>query len=223
MDVSCEHCQSRFKIPDEKIPENQAFSLSCPKCKKKITVGSQEEPTVLPSKPSKDREKTLMDEVASGSYNASDRPFDFLEEGAETALICESDASMREKINAALKNLGYQITVPKNARDVLKKMRFHVFDLVVINEMFDTRDPDQNNILRHLERMSMDTRRDMFVVLVSDRFRTMDNMVAFNRSVNLVINMVNVDEVEKIIKRGLTDHMGFYKIYRDSLLKAGRA
>jgi len=223
MDVSCEHCRGRFKIPDEKIPKNQIFALSCPKCKKKITIDTRKEPTVFPSKPEAVKEKTLMDEVASGSYNASDRPFDFLEEGAETALICEPDASANGKIHTALENLGYQVTTPKNARDVLKKMRFHVYDLVVINETFDARDPDQNNILRHLERMNMSMRRDMFVVLISDRFRTMDNMTAFNKSVNLIINSTNIDEIEKIIKKGITDHFGFYKIYRDSLLKAGRA
>ena len=110
----------------------------------------------------------------------------------------------------------------ENAREVLKQMRFHVFDMVVINEMFDTRDPDQNNILRYMERLGMDTRRQMYVVLLTDRFRTNDNMVTFNKSVNLVLNRSNMDRMEKIIQRGITETTAFYKVYKESLIKAGR-
>lgn len=219
MDVACDKCQAKFKIPDEKVPKNQVFSIACPKCKEKITVDTRAPAASAPAKP---QDKTLVDEVASGSYDASDRPFDFLEEGAETALICEADEAAREKIRAILDKMGYHTTSPKNAREVLKQMRFHVFDMVVINEMFDTRDPDQNNILRYMERLGMDTRRQMYVVLLTDRFRTNDNMVTFNKSVNLVLNRSNMDRMEKIIQRGITETTAFYKVYKESLIKAGR-
>ena len=223
MDVACEHCQARFKIPDEKVPKNQVFAITCPKCKKKISVDTRTEAAAPPPKPAPKAEKTLVDEVSSGSYDASDRPFDFLEEGVETALICEPDEAVRAKIQTALKNMGYLITAPKNAREVLKQMRFHVFELVVINEMFDSPDPDQNNILRYLERLKMDTRREMFVVLITNRFRTMDNMTAFVKSVNLVINLSNIDEIEKIMQRAITDNTAFYKVFKESMVKAGKA
>jgi len=222
MDVACEHCQAKFKIPDEKVPQNQVFAITCPKCKKKISVDTRTESAPPPPKPERKGAPTLADEVASESYDASDKPFDFLEEGAQTALICESDEAVVNNIQTALENIGYHITVPKNAREVLKQMRFHLFDIVVINEMFDTSNPDQNNILRYMDRLGMETRRNMFVVLITDRFRTMDNMIAFNKSVNLIVNLSNVAELEKIIRRGLVDNDAFYKIFRESLIKAGR-
>ncbi len=36
MDVSCTVCKSRFKIPDEKVPEGAVASFTCPNCKNSL-------------------------------------------------------------------------------------------------------------------------------------------------------------------------------------------
>jgi DNA-binding NtrC family response regulator len=169
-----------------------------------------------------EEEKTLLNEVASGDYDAADRPFDFVGEGAETALVCEPDPAVREKITGALKEMGYQITAPETAKDALKAMRFHVFSVVVLNELFDTADPQTNDVLQYLESMAMSTRRRFFVVLISGKYRTMDNMAAFNRSVNIVINLKNIDDTGKIIKQGVADNKAFYHIFQETLQKMGK-
>ena len=222
MDVSCQHCQARFKIPDDKVPQGKAFALNCPKCKQKFTV-EPPAPADAVAKGQAGGGKTLFDEVSAGGYDPSERPFDFIEEGAETAIICENDPEYRAKIHAALKALGYYVNEAPSARDVLKQMRFHTFDLVVINERFDTPDPDRNNVMRYLERLPMSTRRNMFVALISDRFRTMDTMAAFHKSVNLVINVDNLDDLGKVLKRGVSDNANFYRVFKEATVRAGRA
>ncbi len=169
-----------------------------------------------------EEEKTLVNEVASEDYDAADRPFDFVGEGGATALVCESDPAVREKISGSLKDLGYQITEPATAKDALKAMRFHVFDVVVLNERFDVDDPQANSVHRYLEGMAMSTRRRFFVALVSEKFRTMDNMAAFNQSVNIVINLKNIDEAGKIIKQGVADNKAFYHVFQETLQKMGK-
>ena len=168
-------------------------------------------------------EKTLANEVASAGYDAADRPFDFVEEGGATALVCESDPAVREKIEGSLKDLGYRITAPAAAKDALKAMRFHVFDVVVLNELFDTADPQTNSVHQYLEGMAMTTRRRFFVALVTARFRTMDNMAAFNRSVNIIINLKSIDDAGKIIKQGVADNKAFYHVFQETLQKMGKA
>lgn len=230
MDIICENCQSKFKIPDEKVPKGQAFSVACPKCKNKIAVDTQPESagetkaTPSPSaQPEVEQEKNLIDEMDSDTYDASDKPFDFIEEGAETALLCEPDPDIRTKIESALGNMGYHITEAKAPMEALKQMRFHVFDLVVVNEMFGTQNPDENNVIRYLDRLSMATRRNIYVALITDRFRTFDNMAAFNKSVNVLVNLKNIDEIEKILTRGITDAKAFYRVFREAMTKTGRA
>ncbi len=167
-------------------------------------------------------DKTLLNQVASASYDAADRPFDFVGEGGATALVCEPDPALREKINNSLKGMGYQMTMPATAIDALKAMRFHIFDVVVLNELFDTADPQTNGVLRYLENMVMTTRRRFFVALVSDRYRTMDNMAAFNRSVNIVINRKSIDNVGEIIRQGVADNKAFYHVFQETLQKTGK-
>jgi CheY-like chemotaxis protein len=169
-----------------------------------------------------EEQKALLNEVASEEYDAGDKPFDFVGEGGATALVCEPDPAVREKISGALKDLDYQITAVEKAKDALKAMRFHVFDLVVVNERFDTANPDANDVLQYLENLNMTTRRRFFVALISEKFRTTDNMAAFNRSVNIVINLKNIEDVGKIIKQGVSDNRVFYHIFQETLQKMGK-
>ncbi len=229
MIVTCEKCEKKFKIPDEKIPKEKVFSQTCPDCNNKIIIDTRtDSPSISQKTPDRsaktktDLEKTVIDEIESSTYDASEKPFDFVEEGVETALLCESDASTRKKIKTALENIGYHTTEAHAPKDVLKRMRFHVFDMVVVNERFGTRNPDMNNILSYLDRLTISIRRNIFVALITDRFRTMDHMAAFNKSVDLTVNSKNIDDIEKILKRGIADKESFYRILNEALIKSGR-
>jgi CheY-like chemotaxis protein len=169
-----------------------------------------------------EEEKSLINEVAAGGYDASDRPFDFVDTNAETVLICEPDENVRQKLVSALKELGYQATPAASAREALKSMRFHLFDMVIVNENFDSLSTDRNDVLAYLETLAMSTRRQIFVAMVSEKYRTGDNMAAFNKSVNVVINPKNIDDVGTILQGAVTDNAAFYRVMKETLKKMGR-
>ena len=220
MEITCDKCQSKFKIPDGKIPAGKTATLKCPKCKGKILVDQGREPEnkPYPAQP----QPAMHEEVHAEDYNAADKPFDFVEEEGKTALVCESDPGLKEKITAALRGMEYHITEAESGRDALKKMRYHVYDLVVVNEEFDTSDPDSNGVMIYLERLSINIRRNIFVVMLSKRFRTLDSMMSFNKSVNMIVNVGNINEIDKILLRGMADHHMFYRVFTDGLRKVGR-
>jgi predicted Zn finger-like uncharacterized protein len=212
MDITCDSCQSSFKLSDDKIPPGRTVNLTCPKCKNKISVNG-----------SADQDSPQDTVTGNGQrYDAADKPFDFIEEEGKTAIVCEMNPLVRQTIIDNLQLMEYQATVADNSRDALKRMRYHTYDLVVVNEDFDTDDPDTNGIVLYLERLGMTTRRNMFVALVSARHRTMDNMMAFHKSVNLIINIKNIEDIGKIISRGITDHALFYRVHREMLKETGR-
>jgi CheY-like chemotaxis protein len=165
-------------------------------------------------------DKTLSKEE-SYEYDASDRPFDFVEVGIGTALVCESDIAAREKISSVLREMGYQIKEPDSLKDAFKNMRFHIYDVVILNENFDTENTDSNIVLNFLANLNAGTRRLIFVALLSKRFRTMDNMAAFNKSVNVVVNMKNIDDIDIILRRSFNDNTVFYQIFKETLKKKG--
>ena len=215
MDVKCNNCTSKFRIPDEKIPRGRMSTVPCPKCKTRISLN--------PAK--KSVGSVAAEEVSNQSENLdyAEKPFNFIEEEGLTALMCEQNPVVRQTIENALHLMDYQISVAENARDALKRMRYHTYDLIVVNESFDTNNPDSNGVLIYLERLGMAVRRNIFVAMISNRYRTMDNMMAFHDSVNLIINIKNIEDVGKILSRGITDTELFYNIYRETLKEIGRA
>jgi len=168
------------------------------------------------------KEKEFSDTVGSGSYDVSDKPFDFALEGGETALVCESDRAVRENLGTVLKKMGYYVTESATVPDALKSMRFHLYELIVVGESFDEKGPDEGGVLDYIRQLPMGIRRNIFVVLLSATVRTMDNMAAFGKSVNLIINLENIGEADGIIKKGIADNKAFYETFREALRRTGR-
>lgn len=214
MEIVCLSCQGKFKIADGKLPAGKTASVKCPRCKSSIRIAAREE---APEADATFDDLFEFDEDEGEGYDATDKPFDFIEEEGKIALVCESDALIREKIRPSLEVLEYHITEVPNSREALKKMRYHNYDLIVVNEYFDSQDPDANPLLIYLERMAMDMRRNIYVTMLTNRFRTMDHMIAFQKSVNVVLNTRNVDDFDKIIQRGIADFGLFYKVYKESM------
>ena len=215
MDITCINCSAKFRIPDEKIPRGRVSTVPCPKCTKRISLD-----------PTKKFVGKVADEKESNRSEDLDfieKPFDFIEEEGLTALLCEQSPPARQTIENALHLMDYQITVAESARDALKRMRYHVYDLIVVNESFDTNNPDSNGVLIYLERLGMSVRRNIFVAMISNRYRTMDNMMAFRDSVNLIVNIKNIEDVGKILSRGITDTELFYNVYRETVKEIGHS
>jgi predicted Zn finger-like uncharacterized protein len=226
MEISCNNCKGRFSVPDDKLPEGKVASLRCPKCKGKIVIDlTREDKGADGQKPAPAPAHSFdFDEgVDDSDYNADERPFDFLEEEGKTALICEKDPAVVKAIQTVLDIMEYSVTVAENMRDALRKMKYHTYDMILINETFDAPDPEINGILIYLERLQMDIRRNIFVGLLTSRYVTMDNMAAFLKSVNITINVNDIDKIDRILGRGISEFDLFYAIYKDSAKKLGLA
>ncbi len=217
MDIICESCQSKFRIADEKLPKDKTAFLKCPKCKHRISVPPPDKGADETGQTDFEEDFFSFDEDESEGYDGSDKPFDFVEEEGKTALLCESDPMIKKTITPVLEVLEYHITEAKNSREALKTMRYHAYDLIVVNEYFDAKNPDANGVLIYLERLNMAVRRNIFVAMITRRFRTMDNMVAFQKSVNMVVNVDNITDFDKILRRGMADYGMFYQGYKDCM------
>ena len=211
-------------VPDEKLPDAKTAALRCPKCKEKLMVdlAALRKEKDIQKQPQKGDHYFGFDEGPE-DYDVSERPFDFLEEEGKTAIICEEDPKIVKEIVTVLGIMEYTTTVVETVRDALRKMKYHMFDMVLVNENFNGSDTDSNGILIYLERLNMDVRRNIFVGLLTRQYPTMDNMAAFFRSVNMTINVKDIDKIDKILSRGINEYELFYAIYKDSAKKFGMA
>jgi predicted Zn finger-like uncharacterized protein len=219
MNLVCKSCEAKFRIADDKLPDDQVFSLKCPKCKELIQVDTRSGEGVVKDVPTL---QSMIDDMASDTYDSANAPFEFVEEGVHTALVCEEDEEIRRKVRSILERLDFNVTEAESTRDALRYMRFHLFDLVAVDESFDGGNVDTNHMLKYLGQFPLSTRRNIFVLLLSSQFRTGDRMMAFNKSVNLVVNLAEIDGLESFLKSSLRENAEFYGILRESLEKYGR-
>jgi hypothetical protein len=69
----------------------------------------------------------------------------------------------------------------------------------------------------------MSLRRRVFLALISEKFKTMDNMMAFALSANTVINSKELDQLSLMLGAAFAEHEKFYKIYYETLKEVGKA
>ena len=166
-------------------------------------------------------EKETLDATGS-EIDYSGRPFGYLNPDSETAMICEQDTAIRGEINKALKALNMDIVEPMTFKEALRYLRFHIFNVIVVDENFDIGTWDVNYVLDYIENLIMPLRRKTFVVLISDTYPTMDNMRAYNKSVNLIINKKEIAETALILKKEISENSDFYYLFRENVNKYGK-
>lgn len=221
MRIQCDHCQAVFNVPDEKMPRGKQFKATCSKCRRTIiaepegasggggaTIGVDVSLSEVADAP------TAI-EADLDATSAYDSPLEVLEEGAMSALVCVDEPERLKAVKEALDDLNYYSSVASSVKEALSKLRYNQYDLVMLDEEFCGESADNNTILRYLQPMPMSTRRNIFLMLISNQIRTLDNLMAFAKSVNAVINVSDTQKVKLVLERAMADHRRFYKVYRD--------
>jgi CheY-like chemotaxis protein len=138
------------------------------------------------------------------------------------ALVCEDAPERRAVIKAALEQIGFTMLAVKNADDAIERMRRDVYELVILDEQYQGSTALDNPVLASIRAMAMTQRRWTFVALVGREFKTFDNAMAFARSVNVVVNVNDLPHFPAILKKGITEHVEFYRTFRQVLTDAGK-
>ncbi len=223
MDVTCSQCNKTLRIPDEKVPQDQIVKIACPACGNKITIDTR---STAGKKP--EQGKTPPADQGAGQESAEeldygdDTSLGFYEEGTKLALVLDSDLDRKEQIRGAVEAIEYRFVDSPSTRDAISKMRFHMFDLVILADGFDGQPLEYSPIVNSINHVPMSVRRKTFMALLGDRFQTMDNMKAFAMSANLVINPGDMDKLSGILKKALAENERFYKVFMDTLRETGR-
>ena len=221
MRIQCDHCQAVFNVPDEKMPRGRQFKATCSKCRRTIIVephgafGGKGATIGVDVSLSEVADAPTAIEADLDMTSAYDSPLEVLEEGAMSALVCVDEPGRLKAVKEALEDLNYYTSVASSVKEALSKLRYNQYDLVMLDEEFCGESADNNTVLRYMQPMPMSARRNIFLMLISNQGRTLDNLMAFAQSVNAVINVSDVQKVKLVVERAMADHRRFYKVYRD--------
>jgi predicted Zn finger-like uncharacterized protein len=219
--IQCDHCQAVFNVPDEKMPRGRQFKATCSKCRRTIIVephgafGGKGATIGVDVSLSEVADAPTAIEADLDMTSAYDSPLEVLEEGAMSALVCVDEPGRLKAVKEALEDLNYYTSVASSVKEALSKLRYNQYDLVMLDEEFCGESADNNTVLRYMQPMPMSARRNIFLMLISNQGRTLDNLMAFAQSVNAVINVSDVQKVKLVLERAMADHRRFYKVYRD--------
>ncbi len=218
MQVECPSCAKENTIPDNKIPQGQAFNLNCPGCKTKMRVDQHLQPPASASDPVGSLDATSM--VVDEDYDHEDEEIEIYDELDQIALIL--DRQNDDLWTTALTELDYKLQRAQTPEHAVHKLRFNQYHVIAIHEKFGGTTLETSPLYEYIRDMPMDTRRKTFVAMVGDNFKTLDNMEALAYSVNLVINQKDFDQLDTILKKAIGDNDTFYKVYRETMTALGK-
>jgi predicted Zn finger-like uncharacterized protein len=211
VNITCLHCKTKLNIPDHKIPKDKDSSFKCPKCQGKIQVSVSQ--LKAPAKGSKQNRRGKIESMGSGDFSAQSH---------EKALVCLDESPGKAEFVAAVQRVGFHVETPGSISEAFKKMAYHIYPLVLVDEAFD-----QNHGFKamstHMNELDMSLRRRICLVLSSDRLPTGDPMSALHSSVNYIVGAGSLDHLDDILSTALTEHQNFYTVYNESMRAAGKA
>jgi hypothetical protein len=225
MQVTCNACQRRMNIPDEKLPKEHAFSITCPECKTKFKVDQLLKPKKSEPVPPPPKEKEKTVDTTSMVFNPEefqdDEDLVIYDENDQIALIL--DDVNKDVWTKALEEKNFQTQYARSPEYAVHKMKFTHFHFVALNENFGNVALDESPIYQTVIEMPMVNRRNIFFALVGADFKSLNNMQAYQKSANVVINEKDLEKLGDILKKSISENEIFYKVYKETLNVMGKS
>lgn len=224
MKAECKNCHVKINLPDDKLIPGKDLSFVCPKCKTKniLHVPEDHEHAQAPSTeeaapaPGEDNGLPDLEEDEVGGVG------EFYEEGAKLALVCFDDGPLKDRLVGIIEDKGFQPVFPDSIRDALSRIKLTRFNAILLDEGYEGVRDEQHPIHGALERMNMHTRRHIFFALFGRDFKTLDNMAAFQLSVNMVVNLDDEPKFAQILRKGLAEYDRFYRVFFEISRELGK-
>lgn len=125
-------------------------------------------------------------------------------------LICASEP-YREPVARKLTDSGYQVFVAEDTRQAVETMRSKQLDVVLLDPQFDPAEQGSAFVVREVNVLRPPQRRRLFFVLLSPSMRTMDAHAAFVNNVNAIVNINDLDDLERIMDIALREYNELYR------------
>ena len=148
---------------------------------------------------------------------ATDSDSSFFDLGDNTALVCVDHQQYQKMVVPQLIDMTYKVHLGLFEEDVLMKLRTYTYNVVIVHENFKGSTLQNNPILRFIDALPGNERRNNFVVLLSHRFATNDAMSAFVQSVDQVINISDLANFKPVLRRAVAQYRDLYASFNETL------
>ena len=137
------------------------------------------------------------------------------------AIVVFDDPEVQEIIIQKLEGAGYNATAALNPRDAAKQLKFATFSLLILQENYCGASLRGNLLLRSLQTIDITSRRGMLVILVSPQMISLDDLTAFGLSIDAIINISDIESIDRLLVSIIARAKKFYAVYREILAEHG--
>lgn len=212
MKVQCPKCGVRLEIPEERLPLGKKVVLQCPKCAERFPV--QREPLPTGSEGSESSEvyrKTSLDPELPG-----------YEEGQEYAFVMVDSEELKNGLLGQISQLGYRVHFEDDFDLAVQRLKIYKFKLLVFEEVYKGVPIIDSPVMEFLNQLNMMLRRDMFIVVIGEKLKTLDPMLAYSMSVETVINKKDLPKFYNIVSNAMRQKQTFYKAFIETMQELGK-
>jgi len=164
-----------------------------------------------------DAVRMLFELLSKGTNQNSDNPQARPAWDKRKALVCTSEP-YRELVARKLTQIGCQVFVAEDTRQAVETMRANKMDVVLLDPQFDPAEQGSVFVIREINILRPPQRRRLFFLLLSPSLRTMDAHAAFLNNVNAIVNVADIEQLERIMEVALRE---FNELYREFYTASG--
>ncbi len=218
MRVQCNGCRTGFNIPDDKVPVGKALEVLCPRCKTPTKINEKATPAELDDRVSYLSE-SYQPEFGADPLSDYANAIDVVDEGVKTALLCDTNVKCAARIAQALQELDFWVVHALRPAFALGKLHHNNYDLIVLEENFNSDKDSENLVLHHVQVLPMHLRRQFYLCLVSPEKPTLDSRLAFKMGVNLILNIQDLEKAKVLLARAMKEYRSFYGLFNAELAR----
>jgi predicted Zn finger-like uncharacterized protein len=198
--------QSALAVGGSPATDHPRFEPSTARAYEPSTPGT---PAVTPG--NDETVRMLFDLLSKGTSQNTENPHARPSWDKRKALVCTSEP-YRDVVARKLSQAGCQVFVAEDTRQAIETMRANKMDVVLLEPQFDPAEQGSVFVIREINVLRPTQRRRLFFVLLSPSLRTMDAHAAFLNNVNAVVNVVDIEELSRIMDVALCE---YNELYRD--------
>jgi hypothetical protein len=216
--VQCKGCRIGFNIPEDKVPRGKSLKILCPRCKTPTEInGKAITPELDDRVPylSESHQPEIGEDPILDYANA----IDAVDEGVKTALLCDTNVKRAEKIAQALQELDFWVVHALRPAFAMGKLHHNNYDLIVLDENFNSDKDSENLVLHHAQVLPMHLRRQFYLCLLCRDKPTLDAKLAFRMGVNLILNFQDLEKAKVLFARAMKEYRNFYGLFTAELAR----
>jgi predicted Zn finger-like uncharacterized protein len=211
--AQCPQCATRIQIDDAKVPD-KPFRVRCPKCQALLTLPgrtAEPAPATAPEPPPGSAAPPPDAELPSPGAIARQERLEASQSDAIVALAGPAAAPLQQ----VLARIGYQLDTVEDIEEGARLLEQGVYEMAVTSPgVAEAGRPE--TLAQRILRLSPESRRRVFVVLVGEQFRSGDGNQAWAVQADLVLHPSDAGRCETLIRATLAERRRLYQPFLDA-------